>query len=71
MNRQANPLYWRLLKAFEKVTGIPVLLNTSFNEREPIVHNPAEALNCFLRTDMDILVLGNYVVEKTQLDSER
>jgi carbamoyltransferase len=66
VNRQANPLYWRLLKAFETLTGVPVLLNTSFNENEPIVHKPAEALECFLRTQMDVLVLGNYVVEKIQ-----
>jgi carbamoyltransferase len=65
VNRQANPLYWQLLKAFEKLTGIPVLLNTSFNENEPIVHKPAEALDCFLRTKMDVLVMGKYVVEKS------
>ena len=64
VNRQANPLYWQLLKAFEKQTGVPVLLNTSFNENEPIVHKPAEALDCFLRTKMDVLVMGKYVVEK-------
>jgi len=66
VNRQANPLYWQLLKAFEKLTGVPVLLNTSFNENEPIVHKPAEALDCFLRTKMDVLVMGKYVVEKSQ-----
>jgi len=66
VNRQANPLYWQLLKAFEKLTGVPVLLNTSFNENEPIVHKPAEALDCFLRTKMDVLVMGRYVVEKSQ-----
>jgi carbamoyltransferase len=64
VNRHANPLYWQLLKAFEKLTGVPVLLNTSFNENEPIVHKPEEALDCFLRTDMDVLVMGRYVVEK-------
>jgi len=66
VNSQANPLYWQLLKAFEKLTGIPVLLNTSFNENEPIVHRPIEALDCFLRTKMDVLVMGKYVVEKSQ-----
>ncbi len=66
VNRQTNPLYWQLLKAFEKQTGIPVLLNTSFNENEPIVHRPAEALDCFLRTAMDVLVMGKYVLEKTE-----
>jgi carbamoyltransferase len=68
VNRRANPLYWQLLKAFETLTGVPVLLNTSFNENEPIVHKPAEALDCFLRTQMDVLVLGMYVVEKSQGD---
>ena len=63
VNRHANPRFWRLLRAFEEVTGIPVLLNTSFNENEPIVHRPEEALDCFLRTRMDALVLGPYVVE--------
>ena len=53
-----------LLKAFGKLTGVPVLLNISFNENEPIVHRPEEALDCFLRTQMDVLVLGKYVVEK-------
>lgn len=71
VSRHSNPLYWQLLRAFEKETGIPLLLNTSFNEQEPIVHNPDEALDCFLRTDMDILVLGSYVVEKTPLDLRR
>jgi carbamoyltransferase len=64
VNRETNPLYWQLLKAFEKQTGVPVLLNTSFNENEPIVHRPEEALDCFLRTKMDVLVLGNFVIEK-------
>jgi carbamoyltransferase len=64
VNRATNPLYWQLLKAFEKATGVPVLLNTSFNENEPIVHKPEEALDCFLRTDMDVLVMGSVVIEK-------
>jgi carbamoyltransferase len=63
-SRQSNPLYWQLLKAFEKLTGIPVLLNTSFNENEPIVHTPAQAVNCFLRTGMDALVMGQFVIER-------
>jgi carbamoyltransferase len=57
-------LYWQLLAAFRDLTGVPVLLNTSFNENEPIVHRPEEALDCFLRTQMDVLVMGHYVVEK-------
>jgi carbamoyltransferase len=70
VNRQANRLYWQLLKAFEKQTGVPVLLNTSFNENEPIVYKPAEALDCFLRTKMDLLVMGRYVLEKPGVRSE-
>jgi carbamoyltransferase len=64
VNRETNLRYWQLLKAYERLTGVPVLLNTSFNENEPIVHRPEEALDCFLRTQMDVLVLEKYVVEK-------
>jgi carbamoyltransferase len=62
VTKDANPRYWSLLKAFERVTGVPVLLNTSFNENEPIVNTPEEAVSCFLRNDMDMLVLGPYLV---------
>jgi carbamoyltransferase len=62
VSRAANPIYWALIRAFEGLTGVPVLLNTSFNENEPIVHQPAEALDCFLRTSMDALVMGRHVV---------
>ena len=65
VNRSANPRYWRLLRAFADLTGVPVLLNTSFNESEPIVRQPSEALDCFLRTQMDVLVIENFIVEKT------
>jgi len=60
-----NPLYWRLIKEFEKITQVPVLLNTSFNENEPIVCHPQEALDCFLRTRMDVLVLGPYMIKRS------
>src|SRR5205085_7009205 len=50
VSRNAEPLYWHLIKEFEQLTGVPVLLNTSFNENEPIVAEPGEALDCFLRT---------------------
>src|SRR5206468_11036953 len=53
VSSQTNPLFWRLLKTFENLTGVPVLLNTSFNENEPIVNKASDALDCFLRTDMD------------------
>ncbi len=67
VSRRTNSLYWTLLKAFEKQTGVPVLLNTSFNENEPIVLRPSEALDCFLRTKMDVLVMGRHVLEKTEV----
>ena len=57
--------FGRLLQAFERRTGTPVLLNTSFNENEPIVNTPAEAIDCFRRTAMDALVLGHAVVERS------
>jgi carbamoyltransferase len=60
-----NPLYYRLIREFGERTGIPVVLNTSFNENEPIVNRPEEALDCFLRTKMDVLVLGHTMVERT------
>ncbi|MGR8934166.1 MAG: carbamoyltransferase family protein [Gammaproteobacteria bacterium] len=58
----ANPRYYRLIEAFHKLTGVPMLLNTSFNENEPVVCRPQEALECFLRTHMDVLVLGDYFI---------
>lgn len=59
---ETNPLYWQLIKEFERITGVPVLLNTSFNENEPIVCSPQEAMDCFLRTKMDVLVLGSFAI---------
>lgn len=56
--------YYALIDAFRKKTGVPILLNTSFNENEPIVNSPAEALDCFLRTNMDMLVMENIIVER-------
>jgi carbamoyltransferase len=64
VSREQNPRFWALLRAFEDATGVPILLNTSFNENEPIVNTPEEALDCFLRTRMDRLVLGDWVVER-------
>ena len=58
VSREVNPLYWQLIEEFRRLTGIPMLLNTSFNENEPIVCRPEEALDCFLRTKMDVLVMG-------------
>ena len=59
-----NPRYYALIEAFEHETGIPLVLNTSFNENEPIVCTPQEALDCFLRTRMDLLVMGNWMVRR-------
>ena len=57
--------YYDLIECFRQKTGTPILLNTSFNENEPIVNTPKEALACFLRTDMDMLVLENYVISRS------
>jgi carbamoyltransferase len=61
---EANPRYHRLISAFRELTGVPMVLNTSFNENEPVVCTPAEALDCFLRTKMDLLVLGDRIVRR-------
>ena len=62
---QGNPRYARVISAFRDLTGVPMLLNTSFNENEPVVCIPAEAIDCFLRTKMDVLVLGDTYIERT------
>jgi carbamoyltransferase len=59
-----NPKFYKLLKSFYSITNVPILLNTSFNENEPIVHSPEDAINCFFRTDMDLLVIGNFCIER-------
>jgi carbamoyltransferase len=61
-----NLRYWRLIKAFERSTGVPMLLNTSFNENEPIVLTPDQALDCFLRTQMDVLVMGRHTLDRRE-----
>src|SRR5262249_1931473 len=58
VSRSANPRYHRLIESFHDLTGVPMVLNTSFNENEPVVCRPEEALDCFLRTKMDVLCLG-------------
>jgi carbamoyltransferase len=65
VERDVNPLYWDLIHRFGELTGVPVLLNTSFNENEPIVNTPREAIDCFLRTRMDSLVIGPYFLRKS------
>lgn len=59
-----EPKYHALISAFNNKTGVPILLNTSFNENEPIVNSPANALDCFLRTKMDMLVIENYIISR-------
>jgi len=66
VTREANPLYYGLIEAFRGLAGVPKVLNTSFNENEPVVCKPEEALDCFLRTRMDILVMGRYCIERMQ-----
>jgi carbamoyltransferase len=64
VEKSANPRYHRLISAFAAITGVPLVLNTSFNENEPVVCDPAEAIECFLRTEMDMLVIGNHLIER-------
>jgi carbamoyltransferase len=65
VSRDTNPLYWEIIEAFRKKTGCPVIVNTSFNVRgEPIVCTPADSYRCFMRTEMDYLVLENFVLSK-------
>ncbi len=66
VTQEANPRYWGLIREFANLTGVPVVLNTSFNDNEPIVCRPEEAIECFLRTKMDVLVLGDILVRKPE-----
>ena len=65
VSRRANPRYYRLIESFSAITNVPMVLNTSFNENEPVVCNPEEALDCFLRTKMDCLVIENTFISRT------
>ena len=62
IDRSSNPRYYGVIEEYAKITGVPVILNTSFNRQEPVVNAPAEAISCYLRTDMDRVVLGDYYV---------
>jgi carbamoyltransferase len=65
VSKNINPKLWQLIKEFENITGVPVIINTSFNLRgEPIVCTPEDAIDVFRRSQMDCLVLGNYVAER-------
>jgi carbamoyltransferase len=69
VTREENPLYYDLISAFHRKTGLPVILNTSFNENEPIVCTPEDAIDCFQRTRMDVLVIGPFLVVKPGLEN--
>jgi carbamoyltransferase len=64
VTREVNSRYYELISTFYRKTGVPILLNTSFNENEPIVNSPAHAIDCFLRTKMDMLVLENCIISR-------
>ena len=64
VHQETNPRYYQLIRSFEELTNVPLVLNTSFNENEPIVCQPMEALDCFLRTKMDVLVMGNHMIQR-------
>lgn len=64
VSKELNEDFYNLIKSFYEISNVPILLNTSFNENEPIVRTPEEAINCFLRTEIDLLVLENYLIER-------
>jgi carbamoyltransferase len=66
VTRESNPRYYRLIEAYRDITSVPMVLNTSFNENEPVVCKPQEALDCFLRTDMDVLVMDNVMMSRSR-----
>ena len=67
VNQDNNPLFYKLISDLKKITGYGIILNTSFNENEPIVDTPDQAIDCFLRTDMDVLFLEKFMVSKNSL----
>ena len=66
VEEDVNPRYYKLIQEFDRITGVPILINTSFNENEPIVNTPAQAIDCFLRTKMDALAIGSFLLLKTE-----
>ena len=64
VKKSSNIKYYNLINSFYELTDVPIILNTSFNENEPIVNSPEEAINCFHRTHMDLLVIGNYIISR-------
>jgi len=67
VHKDTNSIFYKLIEEFYKLTGVPVLVNTSFNVRgEPIVCTPSDAFNCFMGTDLDVLVCNNFVLKKKE-----
>jgi carbamoyltransferase len=66
IERETNQLYYDLIESLGELSGIPIILNTSFNENEPIVDTPEQAMNCFLRTGLDAIVLGTHIIVKPE-----
>ena len=64
VTKKFNPKFYNLIKLFYKKTNVPILLNTSFNNQEPIVETPEDAINCFLSCDMDLLIINDFIIEK-------
>ena len=72
VSRAENPMYWELIKAFEEITGVPMVVNTSFNDNEePIVCTPSDAMRCFLKTGLDGLALGPFWVDRPAASAEQ
>ena len=72
VHKETNKIYYKLIKSFKEITGCSVLLNTSFNVRgEPIVNTPEDAFNCFMGTNLDILVIQNYILKKKDQDKKK
>jgi carbamoyltransferase len=65
VERESSPEFWQLIHEFDRLTGVPVLLNTSFNENEPIVCTPGDAIDCYRKTTMDALIMGRYLVRRS------
>ena len=64
VTKEINNDFYLLIEKFYQISNVPILLNTSFNENEPIIMDPDQAIKCFLRTDMDVLVLNNYIIRR-------
>ena len=64
VSKESNPRYYNIIFKFFSKTDVPMILNTSFNENEPIVNSPEEAIDCFLRTNMDKIILENYIISR-------